>query len=484
MPDQPSRPIIKPSDAVSWASCARRVWLDNLGNFEEAPVEDEFEQLVIELGLAHEKTVLDSLSKTLTVHTATSPEDTQRLMSEGVDVIYQAQLVDTANGFVGYPDFLIRDESGEYQPADAKLSLSEDKKEIQVQLGLYRRILGTELPAITFLGDGSTGEIGNEANTVTNQFVTEMRELLASDTEPLVRYSHSKCRACPYYTHCKPAFEAKEELSLLYGIQGRAAQGLESAGIRSISQLAEADPAAIPDIPYLKGFEKKNRAVLQAQAYLSGEVYQTSPVVLPEGHWVHFDIEDNPLTASGDKHVYLWGFLVPDYQNSNFEYVWTDHESEDEQGWLRFLELIELYRERFNPLVIAHYSQHERTTIRAYAKRYDMEDNATVQYLLGDSPLQPSPLFDMQKPVLDSLVLPLQGYGLKDICKHKDLVNFQWEDDSSGSQWSVVQFNRFLDEPDPLLKDKLKAEILGYNRDDVVATRRLEEWLRDQFTSE
>ncbi len=84
----------------------------------------------------------------------------------------------------------------------------------------------------------------------------------------------------------------------------------------------------------------------------------------------------------------------------------------------------------------------------------------------------------MQKPVLDSLVLPLQVYGLKDICKHKDLVNFLWENDSSGSQWSVVQFNRFLHEPDPAKKDKLKAEILGYNCEDVIATRRLDEWLR------
>lgn len=103
-----------------------------------------------------------------------------------------------------------------------------------------------------------------------------------------------------------------------------------------------------------------------------------------------------------------------------------------------------------------------------------MEENETVLYLLGDD----SPLFDMQKPVLESLVLPLQGYGLKDICKHPKLVNFQWEDDSSGSQWSIVQFNQFLQETDESSKEQLKQEILGYNRDDVIATQRLEKWLR------
>ena len=84
----------------------------------------------------------------------------------------------------------------------------------------------------------------------------------------------------------------------------------------------------------------------------------------------------------------------------------------------------------------------------------------------------------MQKPVLNNFVLPLQAYGLKDICKHKDLVNFQWEDNESGSQWSIVQFHRFLAETDLVTKDGLKSEILGYNRDDVIATRKLEEWLR------
>lgn len=264
---------------------------------------------------------------------------------------------------------------------------------------------------------------------------------------------------------------------MLYGVQGRAADALEKIDINTISDLAASSPDVLPDIPYLKGFEKKQRAVLQAQSYFTGEVYQTAPVELPEGQWVHFDIEDNPLTGNGEKHVYLWGFLVPEYEHSDFEYVWTDSSDLDMQGWIEFLEKIEYYRLKYSNLVLAHYSQHEKTTIRSYAQRHAMEDNKTVQYLLGDD----SPLFDMQKPVLDSLVLPLQGYGLKDICKHKDLVNFQWEDDSSGSQWSVVQFNRFLAEGNSAAKEQLKKDILGYNRDDVIATRRLEEWLRNEF---
>jgi len=470
-----SKFVIKPSDAKSWTECGRRVWLDNKGEFEELPL-DPFDQMVTDLGLEHEKAVLEDLRSGHDVHEASSVEDTARLMAQGVDVIYQAQLFDEGENISGYPDFLIRHDSGGYQPADAKLSMNAKKKEIQVQLGLYRRLLETDLPAIVFMGDGATAEIGDEANAVREKFVAEMRALLSADNEPQVRYSHSKCRACSYYKHCKPGFVSREDLSLLYGIDGRAVPHLEEAGIDTITKMAEADQDTIPDVPYLKG-EKKGRAVLQARAWFDGKVYQTGEVILPEGQWVHFDLEDNPLTGTGEKHVYLWGFLVSDYSDGAFEYVWTDSEEQDREGWLGFLAKIEEYRARYSSLILAHYSSHERSTIAMYARRYDMEDHETVRYLLAED----GPLFDLQKPVLANLVLPLQAYGLKDICKHPDLVNFQWEDDESGSQWSVVQFNCYLAEADPGEKAALKLAILGYNRDDVIATRRLEEWLRETF---
>ena len=41
-------------------------------NFDLQPVEDTFKQLVIEVGLTHEPTILQQLSSEIDVHTATS----------------------------------------------------------------------------------------------------------------------------------------------------------------------------------------------------------------------------------------------------------------------------------------------------------------------------------------------------------------------------------------------------------------------------
>jgi uncharacterized protein len=472
------KPIIKPSDAKSWSLCARRVWFDNHLSEGIVKVEvDPFDELIIAQGLAHEATVLNTLSSQYSVQEAHSVEHTAQLMSEGVKVIYQAQLENTDEGFIGYPDFLIQHENGEYQPADAKLAQkTDDKTAIKVQMGLYRRLLGTSLPGLVYLGSGEIKEIGDEVNPTVNRFVTEMREVLASPEQPLVRYSHSKCKICPYLLVCKPQFEKAEDTSLLYGVKAQSANSLSQNGINTISELAQCDPEALPKISHLPRLEQKQRAVLQAQSWQTGEIFKLNDIVLPEGTWIHFDVEDNPLEPSGKKHVYLWGFLKPNYDSSGFEYSWTDTMEEDKQGWDDFLSLVEKYKTEHKDLIIAHYSQHEVTTIKQYAERYDMFEHPTVEWLLGEN----SPLYDLQKPVLDNLVLPLQGYGLKDICKHKDLVNFQWEDEESGSQWSIVQFYYFQQEQDEGKRSLMKRAILSYNRDDVMATKHLEDWLRSK----
>lgn len=469
------KPYIKPSDARSWLLCKRRVWYDNFPPEGFEPAEpDPFDDLIMQMGINHEWGIKRDLEKQFTVIEAVSNEHTLGLMKAGAEVIYQGELIDEELGIIGKPDFLIKQPSGEYQAADAKLSRKKDKKEIQIQLGVYRKLLRNMLPAAVFIGDKSTVEIGIEADKETEKFLHDMPRILASEKPPEARYGESKCKVCPYNGLCKPEFKAKEELTLLYGIDARSAPGLEAQGIPTITALSKADPEYIDDVPYLKGFENKRRAVLQAQAYFTDKDYQIAPVNLPDGTWVHFDIEVNPLTDSGEEHVYLWGFLKPPYKGGDFEYVWTDHESDDKQGWLQFLALMEKYKADYPDLVLCHFSPYEVTNIKRYAGRYEMEDHPIVEWLLGEN----TPLFDIKNPVMESFVLPLAGYGLKQICKHEGLVNFQWSDDGSGSQWSVVQFVKYRTELIKSRREQMKNDILTYNFDDVMATRKLEEWLR------
>lgn len=474
-------PYIKPSDARSWNHCRRRVRFDHFPPEGSAKVKPSaFDQLVMEMGLAHELKVKLKLEKQYHRMDAASPQHTQDLMQAGIPLIYHPKFIDETAGIIAEPDFLIRTDSGEYQVADAKLAKrndkegKKDKKAIQIQLAVYRKMLKSTLPALVFHPNDVVSEVGDEANKLAEKFLKDMRALLSKTTAPEVRYGETKCNACPYIGKCKPEFIARQELTLLYGVDSRSAPGLEAQEIRTIQDLADTDPNTIKDVPYLKGYQNKFKATLQAKAYFTHQHYQIADLILPRGSWVHFDIETNPLTPSGKEHVYLWGLLKPPYDRGSFEYIWTDSEAEDRNGWLTFLAAVERLKAQYPDLILAHFTSFELTNIKRYAKRYDMEKHPTVEWLLGDH----SPLFDLQKPVKDSLVLPVASYGLKQICKHEGLVNFQWQDDDSGSQWSVVQFVKYQQEPNQTRREQLKQDIINYNFDDVMGMRALEGWLR------
>ncbi|MCF7982388.1 MAG: ribonuclease H-like domain-containing protein, partial [Pseudomonadales bacterium] len=163
------------------------------------------------------------------------------------------------------------------------------------------------------------------------------------------------------------------------------------------------------------------------------------------------------------------------YDSNAFDFVWSDGAREmDYQTLLVFLEKVDHYRRQYPDIILAHFANFEVAQIKSYAVRYGMELDERVCWLLGEN----SPLFDLLEVVRRSLVLPLKSYGLKPICKSPHLVNFQWELEESGSQWSVVRYIDYLHESSEQKRLSIKQEILSYNRDDVKATHALEAWLR------
>jgi uncharacterized protein len=172
--------------------------------------------------------------------------------------------------------------------------------------------------------------------------------------------------------------------------------------------------------------------------------------------------------------------MPPPYSESVYDYVWSDGgDAEDRGAWFAFLEKVDAYRREYPDLRLVHYANFERTQIKLYARRYAMEDNELVTWLLSED----GPLLDLRVLIKSSLILPVTGYGLKNICKDERLVNFQWKLNESGSQWSVVRYHDYLNSCDKADRAKIKAEILQYNMDDVLATAAMEAWLREMFQS-
>jgi len=463
--------FIQASDTKSFLHCRKQFWFDHQDTGVKAE-EDDFHKHLAKKGNEHELKVLASLGKRTK---ATSPEHTQELMKKKVPVIYQPQFVDNDKQVSGKPDFLIITPEGEYQVGDAKLSLAlNDRSDIKLQLGICRMLSGTTLPAKVFLRSGKTETVGDEYNDKVSNTLTEMRNTLESDSPPKRHYSHSACSICTYNKVCKPEFEKKSDLTLVFDLTGSIATTLKAQGISTIDQLATMDPNKIEDGPYLRKQDLKRNLVLQGKSQLSGEIIEKELLVVPSGTWVHFDVESHSISETAPTVVYLWGFLPPPYTKESMDYIWSDDDPENDIiAWNQVLKLIEHYREEYPDFRLVHFSSYEIERIKDYAARYNMMNHPTVMWLLGED----SPLLDLHPLVKNSLVLPLPKYGLKEICKDERLVNFQWELEESGSQWSVVRYMDYLDTTSSEEREAIKNEIVTYNRDDILATRAIQTWL-------
>ncbi len=468
--------MIQAGDAKSWILCRRRAWFDHNPPSGFAPAAPSaFDQLVLAAGRDHEDRIAAHLAATVgPVARAGSVERTKALMKAAAPVIAQAVLDDVERDLGGRADFLTLQLDGGYRVEDAKLAGSLDgHAEIRLQLAVYRRLLGSDRPAVVWLGSGEQALVGDESDAEAAVFIEEFSEALARLDPPSATFGESKCGACPYDAHCRPLFQQAGEPTLLHGVNAVFAAKLRLAGVDNIATLATADA----DQP-LPGFQNHNtwrRAVLQARAVETDRMFMLHAPALPEGTWVHFDVEADPLSATSGGEVYLWGLLPPPHGLTDFEGVWSEGgPAADQAAWQAFLLRVAELRSHHSSLVLSHYASYERTQIKLYASRYGDEQHPIAKWLLGDE----SPLFDLRTEVLRCLVLPVPGYGLKTICKHPQLVNFQWELTESGSQWSVVRYAEYRRLPEGASRAAIRAEIETYNRDDVRATRALELWLR------
>jgi len=297
----------------------------------------------------------------------------------------------------------------------------------------------------------------------TEQFhltIKEIERILEGEKPP--PFLKSGCKRSPWFSICEEETKGCEDVSLIHGLGQKNQRTLYEIGIKTVRQMAEADLEKLhEELPYLN-FDRLIRLHNQAQVLISNK-----PVILQKYNFpkvekeIYFDIESDPTRGID----YLFGVLVVENKGANkkvaYDYFLAKDKSEEKEIWQKFLNFIE----GLDDFVIYHYGYYEKHVLNRMERNYGAPSELIRKF--RDNAL------DLYRITVDSVVLPLYFYSLKDVA---GFIGYKWSEEDAGGAESVVWYDQWLKTKDKKILNKL----IKYNEDDVRATFMIKEWLEKQ----
>jgi uncharacterized protein len=521
------RPVYAATDLVAYLACEHLTQLERaaMAGLIERPVRDDPELDVIRRrGYQHEARYLADLAAdgrtTIRIELDGSIEDrgdqlraaaaaTIDAMASGADVIYQATFFDGT--WRGHADFLLRVDDAtrpsvwggwHYEVADTKLA-RHMKASAVLQICSYidqLEILQGVRPEWMHVALGGSARTVERLRvddymayyrSVRDRFLATMADVTPATYPPAATYPEpvEHCDVCRWAADCAIRRRADDHLSLVAGISARQRRALQARNVATLEALGELD---LPLDPPLEGTSSAALTRVREQARIQLEGRRNGPrheLLLPEpgadieverglaslpapsAGDLFFDIEGDPY-AFDDGLDYLFGVLDGD---GTFSAIW----SRDPSGAftldaerLAFEELMDRFMDRlaaFPDMHIYHYAPYEPTSLKRLMGRYGTREDEV------DRLLREGVLVDLYRVVRQSLRASVESYSIK---KLETFYGFEREIDLRDAGSSIVAFEEWLelgegDRPAATHLDQIER----YNRDDVVSTARLRDWL-------
>lgn len=474
---------------LNYQRCSRRAFLDSYGDLNQKDPPNDYLLKLLQDSAANHRQILTNQDYRQPQYPhgdwVRGAEETRKLMSQGVEQIYQGVLLTEENGIqlVSVPDLLVK-QSGRsnfgdwvYVPTEIKLS-KRPKQEYQLIVAYHVKVLaavqGTWCEqAWLLLKEKGLYEVDLwEAIPRMQEILDGCIETLTQDQEPEVFISRSRCSLCHWFSHCYAIAKADQHLSLLPGVtQTRYAQ-LQALEVTTLESLAETHPTQLEPLAGF-GSETAHKLVRQARSMLQnrailGEslaahsVGKRSSLILPTIPTapieLYFDIEAEPSLNL----VYLHGILVVDRikQTETFHPLLAETPEEEAIIWQEFLDLVWAYP----TAPIFHFCPYEMQTVERLGKLFE-----TPTELI--QPLLPR-FVDLHDRVTQTVTLPVESYALKHIARW---VGFDWRDSTANGAQSIYWYAQWLATRDRAYLNS----ILIYNEDDCRATYHVKNWLVD-----
>ncbi|HTM68325.1 MAG TPA: TM0106 family RecB-like putative nuclease [Candidatus Binatia bacterium] len=446
-------------------ACPHWLYFDAHGDPKKMTKRTAFAEMLLEGGRLHEKDLIAGMAfeEVKARGLEARAKATLKLMREGVERIYHGVLMD--DEFVGEPDLLERsDHAGSafgpyhYVAVDIKSAerLSDSHK---YQLACYGELLERAQgvrPVDGFILNASGVRVGFPLAEFMQQFreaVEEVRKCLAGDPPP--PHVSSGCKQSPWFKECVAFAEERDDIALLYNVKKKVVRALREHGVRTVHDAAklEIDELHGKDPSFKRALLE--RIKLQATALIEHKDFVRRRFELPAAPLeLFFDIEGDPL----EEVEYLFGFLVRRGDLEHYEYQLAERPEQEGEMWAKFLEWIDALEDDY---VVYHYGSYEMTRLGMLERRHG-----------GSAELDRfrDRMVDLNEIVKDSLVFPLYFYSIKDIGNY---IDYKRSDTIKGGGESVAFYEEWLKSGD---RKKLD-DIIEYNKDDVLATRWLKDWL-------
>jgi predicted RecB family nuclease len=492
------------SDIASFLDCPHILTLDRLaleGRLDR-PETDGYVRLIQDKGNRHELAYLEQLkasgSAVVEISNRGTLADrlaaTSQALTAGPDIIYQAAL--KSDPFMGYADFLRKVDrpsrlgAYSYEVVDTKLS-HKTKARYVIQLANYSRMLAEAqgfMPEHIHVVTGAPDD--PEKSLRLDDYLHYYQHLETSFLETQTNQAETQptpcthCAVCTWKPVCKAHWISQDHLCQVANIRNRQIQKLETAGIRTLEQLALTEPdGGVADIQPETFRKLQRQASLQYRARQDGKpIYELladdsassrgfNRLPSPNPGDLFFDMEGDPLYEGGGLE-YLFGVTYLDDGRLQFKTFWALNRNEEKAAFEAFMDFVTERLRTYPSAHIYHYAAYEQTALKKLMSRHGTRE-AQV-----DSLLRQKKLVDLYQVVKEGLQVSTENYSIKSLERFY-LAEKRGGEVTQGGD-SVVWFERYLgvigDGSDKGNK-KLLKDIEDYNKIDCDSTYYLREWL-------
>ena len=464
-------------DFYDFHKCPHRVYLNRHGDLSEMLPLSEFLNLLFENALTHEGTVVKGLG--CETPSGDSLEEraaiTLDFMNRGVDRIFHGVLL-LANES-GIPDLLEKvagkSKFGDfyYKPVDIKAgsgyadqhtaALRDDYGMQLFHYGwLLEQIQGTFPPQAEILNKQKQ-RVHYELNQFTSAYSIAKAEIQALVVGERTDFPAlcGECGKCQWWGHCEKELIASDDVTLLADVGRSKKIVLNGVGVHTIQDLAKFDFSDAK----VKGVGDKTAEAMKrsATSVLSGKIQVLCKPSIPNPpRKIYLDFEDDPTQDL----IYLCGLWIePPFRGLNYHGLFCTDYTGEARVWEEFQSICEaLVPEDY---LVFHFSSYEKTKLTVLERKYGLVDKTALENFRKR-------MVDLHPVVRKSVVLPARGYGLKKIAP---FVGLKYSAANAGGAQSIVWFQKYQRDPSDA---EVMSTLLQYNREDCLAMKYVEEWLR------